>query len=325
MGMKFCALAMMILAIAGCGQADRPPRQAYPYRVTTTVGMVADIVRHVAGDKAHVEAIIGEGVDPHLYRPTAQAVKALQEANVVFYSGLMLEGKMGDMLVKLARKRPVYPVTELIDEKYLLQPNPMQSHYDPHVWMDVRAWMKAVEAVAEALGQYDPPHTDEYAANAQAYLNQLKSLDAYAHQSIGSIPKQRRVMITAHDAFNYFGRAYGIQVRGVQGLSTESEAGLDDINRLVDLIVERGVTAVFVESSVPDKNVRALVEGARSRGKQISIGGNLFSDAMGTPGTYEGTYIGMIDHNVTTITRALGGQAPPHGMRGKLVTQNHHP
>jgi manganese/zinc/iron transport system substrate-binding protein len=280
--------------------------------------MVTDIVKQVAGDKATVGGIIGEGVDPHLYRPTAGAVKALQSADVVFYSGLMLEGKMGDMLVKLARNQPVFAVTELLDEQYLLEPPGMQGHYDPHVWMDVQAWMKAVEAVARSLGEYDPASASYYQANAQAYVEQLKALDVYARASVGSIPKPRRVMITAHDAFNYFGRAYDIEVLGIQGISTESEAGLDDINRLVDLIVERDVRAVFVESSVSDKNVRALVEGARARGKGVTVGGKLFSDAMGAPGTYEGTYIGMIDHNVTTIARALGGQAPAGGMQGRL-------
>ncbi len=316
--------AMLLLWVLGaCHRTERSDR-IYPYRITATVGMVADIVRQVAGAHADVRGIIGEGVDPHLYRPTAQAVKSLQEADVVFYCGLLLEGKMGDMLVKLARKRPVFAVTELIDEKYLIQPDPHQGHADPHVWMDVQAWMKAVEAVAEALSRYDPPHRGDYAANAQAYLKILESVDHYARQSIATIPQTRRVMITAHDAFNYFGRAYDIQVRGIQGLSTESEAGLDDINTLVDVIVQRDITAVFVESSVPDKNVRALTEGARSRGKQVSIGGKLFSDAMGTPGSYEGTYVGMIDHNVTTITRALGGKAPPRGMQGKLLGQDRH-
>ena len=315
------AVCVIIFCIAGCKRKEQSQstERSYPYRITTTIGMVADIVRHVAGDKAEVINVIGEGVDPHLYRPTAEAVKAFQAADAVFYSGLVLEGKMGDMLVKLARRRPVYAVTELIDEKYLLEPPGMQGHFDPHVWMDVRAWMKGVEAVAESLSEFDPANQNTYLANAQVYLKELERLDAYAKKSIGSIPEQYRVMITAHDAFNYFGRAYGLMVDGIQGLSTESEAGLDDINRLVDLIVERDIKAVFVESSVSDKNVRALVEGAQSRGKKVSIGGKLFSDAMGTSGTYRGTYVGMIDHNVTTITRALGGEAPESGMLGRLL------
>jgi manganese/zinc/iron transport system substrate-binding protein len=230
---------------------------------------------------------------------------------------------MADALVRLARGgRPVHAVTELLDEQYLLEPPEMQGHYDPHVWMDVSAWSRAVAAVAEALAAFDPPGQAEYRQRAAAYRAELDKLHAYAQRAIASIPPRQRVLITAHDAFNYFGRAYGIEVRGIQGLSTESEAGLEDINRLVDFIVTREVQAVFVETSVADKNVRALIEGARARGKTVRIGGTLFSDAMGPAGTYEGTYIGMLDHNVTVITRALGGQAPAGGLNGRLRRQD---
>lgn len=310
-GSMIFSLGLAALALAGPA--------AYPYKVTATVGMVADIVREVAGDRAEVINIIGEGVDPHLYKPTRGDVAALLSADVVFYSGLMLEGKMSDTLVKVGRNgKPVYAVTELIDESYLLEPPAFAGHFDPHVWMDAGGWMKAVEAVAQSLGEFDPAHAADYQARARAYLAELAKLNAYAREAIGSIPESRRVLVTAHDAFNYFGRAYGIEVRGIQGISTESEAGLEDINRLVDLIVKRGISAVFVETSVADKNVRALVEGARARGQEVVVGGTLFSDAMGPAGTYEGTYIGMIDHNVTTVARALGGAAPEGGMQGKL-------
>jgi manganese/zinc/iron transport system substrate-binding protein len=290
----------------------------YPYRVVTTVAMVTDIVKRVAGDKATVKGLIGEGVDPHLYKATRNDVVALTEADVIFYSGLMLEGKMADVLVKVSRDKPVFAVTELLEERYLLEPPEFAGHHDPHVWMDVAAWMKAVEAVAKSLAEADPPNADYYQANAAAYLEELKQLDAYAKQAIATIPEEKRVLITAHDAFNYFGRAYGIEVMGIQGLSTESDAGVRDINALVDLIVTRDVQAVFVESSVSEKNVRALIEGAASRGKTVKLGGELFSDAMGEAGTYEGTYVGMIDHNVTLIARALGGEAPERGFQGKL-------
>jgi manganese/zinc/iron transport system substrate-binding protein len=184
--------------------------------------------------------------------------------------------------------------------------------------MDVQGWTKAVEAVAKSLSEFDSANAAQYAANAEGYKRQLQELDGYVRTVIRSIPEKQRVLITAHDAFNYFGRAYEIEVRGIQGISTESEAGLQDINRLLDYLVARGVRAVFVETSVADKNVRALVDGAKARGHSVTIGGKLFSDAMGAPGTYEGTYIGMIDHNATTIAKALGGQAPEKGMRGKL-------
>jgi manganese/zinc/iron transport system substrate-binding protein len=288
---------------------------ASPAKVTATTGMIADIVRQVAGGHAVVDNIMKEGVDPHLYKPKRSDVIALMEADVVFYNGLMLEGKMGDVLVRVARdNKHVYAVTELFDDEGFVMTD-KAGHFDPHVWMDVRGWMKAVEAVSRSLGEYDSAHAEEYRANAASYLKDLAALDAYARRAIQSIPEPQRVLVTAHDAFAYLGRAYGISVRGIQGISTESEAGVKDINQLV---TASRIQAVFVETSVADKNVRALVEGAAARGHQVKIGGKLFSDAMGAPGTYEGTYIGMIDHNVTTITRALGGEAPPRGLNGKL-------
>lgn len=297
-----------------------PGARVYPYTVAATVGMVADIVANVAGDKAKVTGIIGSSVDPHLFKPTSSDIKQLMAADAVFYSGLLLEGKMSDVLVKVAGSRPVFAVTELLDEQYHLKDPSAPDHPDPHVWMDVAAWMKAVEVVRESLGsdRLDPANREYYRRNAEAYLKEMAELDAYAKKSFATIPEKSRVLITAHDAFNYMGRAYKLKVEGIQGLSTESEAGLTRINQLVDLIVANDIQAVFVESSVSDKNVKALVEGAKSRGRQVRIGGELFSDAMGKPGTYEGTYLGMIDHNITTITRALGGQAPQAGMKGKL-------
>ncbi|MBA3272709.1 MAG: zinc ABC transporter substrate-binding protein [Chthoniobacterales bacterium] len=293
-----------------------------PHRITATVGMVTDIVQQVAGKRAVVTGIVGEGIDPHLYKPTRNDIAALLNADAVFYSGLYLEGKMADTLEQVkAKGRSVYAVTELIDEAFLLTPPEFEGHHDPHVWMDVRGWMSAVEATARSLAEFDPAHADEYNTNAQAYLADLKKLDDYARTSIASIPEKQRVLITAHDAFNYFGRAYKIQVRGIQGISTESEAGLQDINGLVNFIVDNDIGAIFVETSVAEKNVRALIDGARSRGRAVSIGGTLYSDAMGPAGSYEGTYIGMIDHNVTVITRALGGTAPERGLNGKLATK----
>jgi len=289
----------------------------YPYQAVATIGMVADIVQNVAGEKGEMEDIIGAGVDPHSYNPTRGDVAALLKADIVFYSGLLLEGQMTDVLDKVSRRRPVYAVTERIEKAYLLQ-DEATGHPDPHVWMDVRGWMKAVEVVADALAEFDPAHASYYQKNAAAYLTELERLDAYAKKVIAAIPEDQQVMVTAHDAFRYLGRAYGIEVLGIQGISTESEAGLKDINRIVGLLVDRKIPAVFVETSVSDKNVRALVEGAASRGHSVKIGGVLFSDAMGKAGTYEGTYIGMIDHNATTIARALGGNPPEKGMQSRL-------
>lgn len=311
--------ATMVLLVAVFAQGAEF-KGKYPIRAGATVGMVADIVREVAGDKAAVTAIIGSGVDPHVYSPTRGDVAVLIKSDIIFYSGLLLEGQMTDILSKISRKRPVHAVTELLEGDYLLR-DVQTGHHDPHVWMDVQGWIKAVDVVVEALAAFDPPNADRYRRNAQAYQSRLQRLDDYARSVIASIPENQRVLVTAHDAFNYLGRAYGIEVMGIQGISTESEAGLKDINRLVDLLVARRIPAVFVESSVSDKNVKALIEGAASRGHRVRIGGNLFSDAMGAPGTYEGTYEGMIDHNVTVISRALGGNAPVAGMQGKLVAK----
>ena len=316
--LSILVVGVFFLLLQGGSRVDAAPKK-HPYKVTTTVGMITDIVKQVGGDYVEVVGIMKEGIDPHLYKPTRGDLKLLMQAEVVFYNGLLLEGKMGDVLVKVARSgKPVHPVTELLleDDGYIM--NDENEHYDPHVWMDVAAWQIATQVVADELSAYDPSHTKTYQANAKAYTEKLKALDAYAKKSISSIPKKQRVLITAHDAFNYFGRAYDIEVRGIQGLSTESEAGVKDLNDLVDYIAENNISAVFVETSVADKNVRALVEGARAHGHDVKIGGELFSDAMGKAGTYRGTYIGMLDHNITTITRALGGNAPEGGLQGKL-------
>ncbi len=315
--------AIPLLLLGGCSKKEESaagPPSGSPYQVTATVGMVADIVRVVAGPRAEVTGIIGEGVDPHLYKPTSTDVKRLQSADVVFYNGLLLEGKMSDVLVRLARKgQPVFAVTEKISERedYVIADS--ASHHDPHVWMDVGGWMAAVGVVADSLSGYDPAHEGGYRERAAAYLEELKELDEYARRCFASIPEERRVLVTAHDAFGYMARAYGLEVRGIQGLSTESEAGVRDIEELVAFLVRREIPAVFVETSVSDKNVRALLEGARAQGHELTIGGELFSDAMGGAGTYEGTYVGMIDHNVTSITRALGGEAPETGLNGELA------
>ncbi len=311
----FVTSLLTLVMLSSISLADY--KGGYPYKIGATVGMVGDIAKAVAGDKGEVSFIIGAGVDPHVYNPTRSDVTTLLRSDIIFYAGLLLEGQMADVLVKVSRKRPVYAVTELLQPEYLIH-DPATGHSDPHVWMDVSGWMKAVEVVVQALTEFDPASRDDYHTNAANYLKKLEALNAYARQAMASIPDEQRVLVTAHDAFGYMGRAYDIEVMGIQGLSTESEAGLKDINRIVDELVSRKIPAVFVESSVSDKNVKALIEGAGSRGHTVTIGGELFSDAMGPSGTYEGSYIGMIDHNVTVIVRALGGEAPPDGMQGKL-------
>lgn len=293
----------------------KAPR-GYPFKVTATVGMITDIVAQVAGEHAEVEGLIGEGIDPHLYAPSRADVKALREADIIFYNGLMLEGKMADVFTKMARKgKKVYAVTEAVQTSGDFVILDDSDHYDPHIWMDVSGWIRAVEGVRDVLIEFDPSHKDDYSERSAAYLELLGYLDAFARETIGTIPAGQRVLVTAHDAFGYMARAYGLEVRGIQGITTEAKAGLRDVEGLVTFLVERKIPAVFVESSVPRKSVEALIEGAQARGHEVEVGGELFSDAMGQEGTYRGSYVGMIDHNVSTIARALGGTVPEGGFQ----------
>lgn len=321
-------LVFTVFGIIGCVDSSATPSAGPPSveggtksgapRIVTTVGMVTDIVREVVGERGDVVGLLSEGVDPHLYKPTREDVKQLSDAKVVFYGGLMLEGRMEESLKKLQAGKPVVGVAESLDPAILRKPPEFDGHYDPHVWMDVKLWSQCVDAVTKTMREFDPEHAAEFTARAEAYQQKLAKLDDYVRESIASIPEKQRVLVTAHDAFGYFARAYGMEVKSVQGISTESEAGVADVNSLVDFLVENKIGAIFVESSVSDKSLRAVIEGADKRGWTVKVGGELFSDAMGAPGTYEGTYIGMIDHNATTITRALGGQAPEGGFRSTL-------
>jgi len=313
--------------LAGCGSSDSPAQSASResstsgrYRVVATTGMVADIVQKVAGDHAEVVGLMGSGVDPHLYKPTSSDITKLGQADVVFYSGLMLEGRMDTTLKSLSSRGPrACAVTEEIAPDYILHSAQFAEHPDPHVWGDVRAWSACTGYVAKVLADFDPPHADEYRRNAEIYQGELARLDDYVRNVIASIPESQRFLVTAHDAFEYFSKAYAIPVNSVLGITTDSEAGVDDINHLVDFLVEHRIPAVFVETSVNSRNMEAVIEGAARRDWTLHVGGNLFSDAMGAPGTYEGTYIGMLDHNATVIARALGGTAPERGLNGKLT------
>lgn len=321
-------VAFLLGLLAGCGQESGSAPSGTPSNdgqseqltIVATTGMIGDIVARVSGERGEVDVLIGAGVDPHLYQPTRDDMAALMAADVVFYNGLLLEGRMTDALVRAASAdRGVFAVTELIDSQYLIQPDDMEGKDDPHVWMDPAAWAKAVEVVRDRLIERDPDGESVYTSNARALLDEITELDAYCQRVLESVPEGQRVIVSAHDAFGYFGERFGYEVMGIQGLSTESEAGVRDIEQLVDVLVERKIAAVFVESTVSDRNVQALIAGAKARGHTVTIGGELFSDAMGPADTYEGTYVGMIDHNATTIARALGGEAPTGGMQGKLT------
>jgi manganese/zinc/iron transport system substrate-binding protein len=296
-------IMLSLLAVAvGCGRTGSAGSGG-KIAVTATTGMVADLVKNIGKERVEVTALMGPGVDPHLYKASEGDIAKLSSAQIIFYSGLHLEGRMGDIFVKMARQKPTVAVAERIPESALLKtPDGTE---DPHVWFDVSLWMKGAEVVRDALSELDPAHKAEYEANAAAYLKELEALHQYAKEQIGSIPAQQRVLVTAHDAFGYFGRAYAIEVMGLQGISTATEYGLADVQKLVDVLVSRKIKAVFVESSVPKRSIEALVQGAGAKGHTVSIGGELFSDAMGADGTPEGTYIGMVRHNVDTIVKAL--------------------
>lgn len=298
-------LIVPVLLLAGCGGSDAPAGAEGPLRVVTTTGIIADVAQRIAGPHAKVEALMGPGVDPHLYKASESDVRRLSEADLVLYNGLHLEGKMGDILTKMARTRPVIAVTEEIPEDLLREPPEFAGQYDPHVWFDVSMWAKTLGPIARELSALAPEHAREFEANAAALGKELTELDAWVKAQILTIPEPQRILVTAHDAFGYFGRRYGMEVVGIQGISTFSEAGLKDVDRVVSLVVDRKVPAIFVESSVPRRSIEAVQAAVRSRGHEVAIGGQLHSDSLGAAGSPAGTYPGMVRANVDTIVNAL--------------------
>ncbi len=301
-------ISVAALLLVSCGSETQPKKaeDSGKLNVVCTIGMVADAVKEIGGERVEVVGLMGPGVDPHLYKASAGDVQRLQEADLVLYSGIHLEAQMGEVLHKMSEGRPVYAVSESIREARLISDPSFGATYDPHVWFDVTMWMDAVDSVAEALIKTDPDGASEYEANLVVYQGKLADLEKEVREKLSVIGTRQRVLVTAHDAFNYFGRAYNLDVRGLQGISTVTEAGTRDVQDLADFIAENRIPAIFVESSVPRKNVEALQAAVKSRGFDVAIGGELFSDAMGEEGTEEGTYIGMVRHNVDTIAGALG-------------------
>lgn len=295
-----------------------PSFSASRVNAVATTGMIADMVRRVGGPGVEVQALMGAGVDPHAYRQTRSDIVDMTRADAVFSHGLYLEAQMGEFLADLGRKRPVYAVAETLDPTALIASADYANRFDPHVWMDPDLWVQCVPEVVRALTALRPKGQTLFEENAAVFVAEAEDLSVYSREVLSEVPPEARVLLTAHDAFGYFGAAYGFEVLGIQGISTESEAGLNRISTLVDTLVTRQLPAVFVETSVSDRNIRALIEGAAARGHTVTIGGALYSDAMGPDGTYEGTWLGMIDHNVTTIARALGADVPATGRLGNL-------
>lgn len=298
------SIVLLLFVLTSCDMAGEASPEGR-LQVVTTIGQIKDAVERVGGEHVEVTGLMGPGVDPHLYQASARDVDKLQGADIVFYNGLFLEAQMEEILEQMASRRPVVAVTRDIDRERLLASPTYQGEYDPHIWFDVRLWMAAVERIRDTLIEVDRDHADDYRANAEAYLEELEALDEYVQTQTERVPEERKVLITAHDAFNYFGEAYGFEVRGLQGISTASEASTADVQALAELIAERRIPAIFVESSVPRRNIEAVQAAVASRGFQVDIGGALFSDAMGDPDTPQGTYVGMVRHNVDIIVEAL--------------------
>jgi manganese/zinc/iron transport system substrate-binding protein len=313
-------LGLLLTSIMGCGNsADSHIHDAgakssqvfageYPILVVCTTGQVAEMVVRVGGEHVKVETMMGPGVDPHLFRPVNSDVENLRQANAIFYNGLHLEGRMSDLFVKMARRKATFAVTEGLQErkdKRLREPPEFEGMYDPHVWHDVALWSECVRDVAENLATYDPPNAETYRKNMEAYVSELAELHQFCTDEIAKIPAERRVLVTAHDAFGYFGNAYGLEVFGLKGVSTEEEKDLAHQETIQKMIIERKIPAVFVESAVAPRTIEALVEPCQDAGHDLKIGGELFADALGAAETEESTYTGMIRHNVRTIVKAL--------------------
>ncbi|MFT6828106.1 MAG: manganese/zinc/iron transport system substrate-binding protein [Roseivirga sp.] len=300
---KLLFLLTLSILLFSCGSNNE--KSNGKLKVVTTTGMIADIIKNVGLDSVEVSALMGPGVDPHLYKATQGDLGRLQKADIIFYNGLHLEGKMGEIFENLERIKTVVPVSRQLEADVLLTDPIYTGAHDPHIWFDVSIWASTINQVLATLIETDPENEAYYASNAQVYAKSLNELHRWVKNEIAIIPADQRTLITAHDAFNYFGRAYSIEVKGLQGISTLSEFGLKDRVDLVNFIVERKIKAVFVETSVSERNIRAIIEGCQQKGHDVVIGGKLYSDAMGAEGSPDGTYIGMVKANVNTIVRAL--------------------
>ena len=305
-GMRFLLLSALLVFCAACAESSGSVKRESTIKVVTTTAMIGDLVKNIAGDAVEVTSLMGTGVDPHLYKASAGDVEKLAGADMIFYNGLHLEGKITDVLGQM-RKSGIFTVgvAEGINKSLLFSPEEYEGYYDPHIWFDVALWKKAAKVVMEAFSIYDQENAPVYRSNAESYLKELDLLEAYIQKKIAMLRPERRMLITAHDAFNYFGKGYGFEVMGLQGISTDSEASVADIKNLSNVITERRIPAVFVETSISPRYMRALRASVKARGFDVRIGGSLYSDSMGGPGTEEGTYIGMFRSNVDTIVESL--------------------
>lgn len=314
MGNTITMIRLMILGVSlafvllGCSKTTNEPTHEEdsikkPIQVVTTIAQIGEPMQIIGGDRVEVTSLMGPGVDPHLYEATQGDIATLQNADIIFYNGLYLEGNLGDIFNKLRETKPVFAIGETIDEGRLLKDE--EGATDPHIWFDLDLWKEALESATDELIKFSPDDASYFEQNKQAYFSKIDELKAEAIEKMSSIPKEQRILVTAHDAFGYFGRMYDIEVVGLQGLSTEDEVGISDIHSTVDLLLEKKVPSVFVESSINQNSIKAVIEGAAKKGLDVTLGGELFSDAMGAAGTEEGTYLGMYRHNVNTVYDGL--------------------
>ncbi len=302
-------LASLLATTVGCTARSAPAPSTFtgtaPLQITCTVGMLGDIVKRIGGERVELTTLMGPGTDPHLYRAVPSDRKKLEQSDLVLYCGLHLEGNLGPTFDAFRSRVRTVAICEKLDPSVLLSEEGTADSYDPHLWFDVSLWSSVAQLVCDELCEFDRAGASEYTARTKALRTELAALHQYVTEQVQTIAEGQRVMITAHDAFRYFGRAYGIEVMGIQGLSTADEAGVRRIGELVEFIVERKISAVFVESTISEDNVRALIEGCKARNHALRIGGELFSDAMGAKDSAEGTYVGMIRNNVNTLVQAL--------------------
>lgn len=298
-------LAALAAGCSGSGESSAAEIAERQVKVTTTANFITDTARQIGGDRVEVTGLMGPGVDPHLYKASAGDVGTLREADVIFYGGLDLEGRMADLFVELAADRTTVPISAAVPDGRLLEPPEFEGKFDPHVWFDPGIWQFAAKQVAATLKKTDPKHAAGYDQRLKRFLDEIAQVNADCKRGFEAIPERSRVLVTSHDAFNYFGRAYGFDVEAIQGVSTATEASTADIKRVAKLLADRDVGAVFVESSVPRQTIEAVIAAAEQEGHRVEVGGELFSDAAGEERTPEGTYPGMLRHNCKLIAEGL--------------------
>lgn len=304
--MKRTILILLVISFFACNNSTDKKTNTYKKKsIVCTTGMLGDIVKNIVKDHYEVITLMGPGVDPHLYKATQGDLQSLSKADIIVYNGLHLEGKMGEVFEKLENRKHIIVAANAIPESDLINNTDFEGAHDPHLWFDVALWKQVVQYVGDEITEFSDTLNSDIKINTKAYSSSLNQLEETVVSTINELDSSKRVLITAHDAFGYFGRAYGFEVKGLQGISTVSEYGLKDVSNLVNFITDRNIKAVFVESSVSDRALKAVIEGCKARNHEVVIGGTLFSDAMGEENTQEGTYIGMVKYNVSTIVNSL--------------------